>query len=220
MKKAVVLLSSGLDSTVNLYAAVKEYHVVRVLTFDYGQRAATQEIAKSRALCQKLNLDHQVLELPWFKNLSTSALINHQFAVPTQEQVSIDSYEQSVQTAKSVWVPNRNGVFLNIAAAIAEGLGADYIVPGFNREEASTFPDNSKEFMQALDLSFSFSTASRVEVKCFTIDMDKTAIARLGRELDVPFSMIWPCYFAGDEICLKCESCLRYQRAMSGLKSE
>lgn len=213
MSKAVVLLSSGLDSTVNLYAAVQFNQVVRVLTFNYGQRAAEREILQSQKICAQLELPHQVIELPWFKEITQTSLVNRREDIPQGEQVKIDDYLQSLQTAKSVWVPNRNGVFLNIAASIAEGLGADFVVPGFNKEEAMTFPDNSAGYIHALDQSFSFSTANKIKVRCYTADKTKKDIVTQGRELRVPFDLMWPCYYNGKEICRRCESCQRFLRA-------
>lgn len=213
MKSAIVLLSSGLDSTVNLYAALRDYKVMRVLTFNYGQRAARREIEQSAKICAQLSLEHQVIELPWLKQVTNTALVNAGAEVPQGTNVKIDDYQQSMKTAHAVWVPNRNGVFLNVAAAIAEGLGADFVVPGFNKEEATTFPDNSKDYLSALDHCFSFSTETAVKTLCFTVDMNKTEIVALGRELSVPFDFMWPCYFDRETICGECESCQRFLRA-------
>lgn len=213
MSSAVVLLSSGLDSTVNLYKANGEMKVSLVLTFNYGQRAAKREIQQSAQITKALGLRHEVVELQWLKAITATSLVNTKTEVPSGEKVQIDNYEQSLITAKSVWVPNRNGVLLNIAAAYAESLNSDFVVPGFNKEEATTFPDNTFEFLRALDHSFSFSTASHVRTQCYTTDMNKTEIAKLGRELRVPFDLMWPCYFGGETICGRCESCLRFKRA-------
>jgi 7-cyano-7-deazaguanine synthase len=213
MSSAVILLSSGLDSTVNLYRAQKEMTVSLVLTFDYGQRAAKRELAQSQKITALLGLRHQVVELPWLRDITSTALVNTDASVPQGAEVQIDNYDQSLHTAKSVWVPNRNGVFLNVAASFAESLQAKYVIPGFNKEEATTFPDNTVEYLQALDHSFSFSTASQVRTMCYTSKMDKTEIAQLGRELRVPFELMWPCYFGEPKMCGQCESCLRFKRA-------
>ena len=213
MKTAVVLLSSGLDSTVNLYGAHKKFKVLKVLTFNYGQRAAEKEIEQSQKICAALGVSHQVIELPWLAQWTSTALVRREAIVPQGWSVQIDNKEQSLETAKAVWVPNRNGIFLNIAAALAESLKADYVIPGFNKEEATTFPDNTGDFLKALDHSFSFSTATQVKTHCFTTDLTKTEIVRLGREWNVPFELMWPCYFSGPKICGECESCQRFLRA-------
>lgn len=216
--KSVVLLSSGLDSTVNLYEAHARSEVIAVLTFDYGQRAAVREVAMARRACEALGLRHEVVRLPFFESFTRTALVDRQTEVPVRSQVSIDDPETSRRTAEVVWVPNRNGIFLNIAAGFAEGLGAKWIVPGFNIEEGATFADNTDAFLKAATAAFSFSTANHVEAVCFTTQMDKTAIVRRGFELGVKWEYVWSCYFGGEEPCGQCESCQRYARAFENAR--
>ncbi|MGZ3768614.1 MAG: 7-cyano-7-deazaguanine synthase QueC, partial [Bdellovibrio sp.] len=197
-KKVVVLLSGGLDSTVNAFDAVKHHHeIILALTFNYGQRAAKKEIVSSAKIANYLGVPHKVIDLPWFKDFNKSSLLVESQEIPTGIKVEIDNLEKSEETAKSVWVPNRNGIFLNIAAAFAEALYADAVIPGFNAEEAATFPDNSKEFMIEATKALSYSTANHVTVGCYTAHLKKTDIVRLGQGLKIPWEMIWPCYFAG-----------------------
>lgn len=212
--KAIVLLSSGLDSSVNLYWAMKELDVQLALTFQYGQRAAVKEVEKSKKICAELGIAHKVLDITWVKEFGSSSLIDEQLSIPTGASVEIDSYDVSMKTMKSVWVPNRNGIFLNIAAGFAEAMQATYVIPGFNLEEASTFPDNSEDYMKSLDASFSFSTQNKIKVKCFTVQMQKPEIARKAIELKVNWANVWPCYFEGDQWCGVCESCKRSVRAL------
>nr|WP_295900457.1 7-cyano-7-deazaguanine synthase QueC [uncultured Bdellovibrio sp.] len=215
-KKVVVLLSAGLDSTVNVYEAIKHHHeVVLALTFNYGQRAAKKEMEASAKIAAHLNIPHKIVDLPWFKDFNKSSLLVEDQEVPTGAQVAIDDLEKSEETKKSVWVPNRNGIFLNIAAAFAEALGAHAVIPGFNAEEAATFPDNSKEFMDASTKAFRYSTSNHVTVGCYTVHMKKPDIVRLGQGLKIPWELIWPCYFSGDKWCGQCESCQRSKRAFA-----
>lgn len=213
--KSVVCLSAGLDSTVNLYAALKSTHVVQAITFNYGQKAAKKEIKCAKALCKKLGISHKVIDLSWFKNIGQSSLTSDKKEVPTGQKIGIDNHKKSLKTAKAVWVPNRNGIFLNVAAGVAESLHADVIVPGFNLEEASTFPDNSESFMKALDASFAFSTSNKVQVRCYTVQLTKVEIVQVGIKLKVPFDLIWPCYFSHSQWCGQCESCQRAKRAFT-----
>lgn len=213
--KSVVLLSGGMDSTVNLYEAARSGQVLLALTIDYGQRALVREVAAAQKLCAALKIPHRVLALPFFKEFGQSSLVDRNIPLPLKTQVSIDDFSTSTQTAKSVWVPNRNGILLNIAAGFAEALGADTLIPGFNKEEATTFPDNSREFMEQVTTSLRFSTANHVQVQCFTVDMDKTQIVARGQQLGVDWSMIWPCYQAFEKWCGECESCQRSLRALA-----
>jgi 7-cyano-7-deazaguanine synthase len=212
-QKAVVLLSSGLDSTVNLFEAHQKDEVVLALTFDYGQKAAKKECEFSAKLAGSLKVPHKVVSLPWFKDFNRSSLLVDTEEVPTGSAVNIHSHSQSLETAKSVWVPNRNGIFLNIAAAYAEALKAPWIIPGFNAEEATTFPDNSAAFMESLTRSLAFSTANHVEVRCYTVTLGKTEIVKKGQTLNIPWHLLWPCYFSKEKWCGQCESCLRSKRA-------
>lgn len=209
-----MLLSSGMDSTVNLYAAQKEMQVALALTFDYGQRAGPQEIASSRKICSTLKIPHQVLPLPFIQGFGKSSLTDHSKKIPTGNDVSIDDLNQSQKTASSVWVPNRNGIFLNVGAGFAESLDADYVIPGFNKEEATTFPDNSEAFLEQMTKSLSFSTSNHVKVKCFTTNKTKPEIVQMGQELGVDWKLMWPCYFAETKWCGQCESCQRSKRAL------
>ncbi|HLF95249.1 MAG TPA: 7-cyano-7-deazaguanine synthase, partial [Planctomycetota bacterium] len=149
-----------------------------------------------------------VIAIPWLAALTRTALVDRKAALPR--------HEMSERSARAVWVPNRNGVFIEIAAAHAESAGATRLVTGFNREEAATFPDNSKAYVGAVNRSLAFSTANGVRVVSFTIDLDKRAIVRLGRRLRAPLEHIWPCYEGGRAWCGSCESCLRSLRALHG----
>ena len=210
---SVILLSSGLDSTVNFYAALKKTEVKLAITFDYGQLAATKEIERSKELADINNVKHLVVPIPWLKDLGSSALTGASTKLPLGNSVAIDNQQVSEKTAKSVWVPNRNGVFLNIAAAFAESLKASMIIPGFNAEEAATFPDNSYDFIRTVRKTFTYSTSNQVDVQCFTITKNKNEIVKLGQSLQVPFSKLWVCYQNHNKWCGQCESCKRAVRA-------
>lgn len=210
---SVVLLSGGLDSTVNLFEAKLSGNLKLALTFDYSQRALNKEVESAKKLALLLGIPHKVVKLAFFEDLGKSSLIDKSRSVPTGDDVSIDDLNQSQKTANSVWVPNRNGIFMNIAAGFAESLGADTIVPGFNAEEAATFPDNSEDFLQSLSRAFQFSTLKKVKTHCFTTQLSKTQIVKRGIELKIPFQLIWPCYFAEEKWCGRCESCQRSRRA-------
>jgi 7-cyano-7-deazaguanine synthase len=210
---ALVLLSSGLDSTFNLYKALQKFTVKVALTFDYGQRASAREILAATKLAKRVNVPHRTVHLPWFKDFTRTSLVSGD-EIPVGSDVKIDSLERSLETARRVWVPNRNGIFLNIAAGYAEGFDCKYIVPGFNYEEAQTFPDNSKAFLKAIDESLSYSTDGRVQSYCFSIQMQKTQIVREAIDLGVPLTDLWPCYLGAAKWCGECESCQRFKRAV------
>jgi 7-cyano-7-deazaguanine synthase len=206
--KGVAILSGGLDSTVSLAAATRKMDVVLALTFDYGQRAARREREASAKIARHYRIPHRVVAIWWLAGLTRTALVNRSAKLPR--------HEMSERSARAVWVPNRNGVFIEIAAAHAESLGAKRLITGFNREEAATFPDNSKAYVSAVNRALSFSTANGVRVVSFTGALDKKEIVKLGRRLGAPLDQIWPCYEGGRTWCRACESCLRSLRALHG----
>lgn len=210
-KKAVILISGGLDSTVNLYLAHQTYEVVLGIHLSYGQLAAFQELQASEYFCQDLGVKFKVLDVSWISEFSSSAL-HDQNKIP-QKEVDIFSHEASTHSASAVWVANRNSLFLNIAAVFAENLGVPVIIPGFNREEAQTFPDNTQAFLESLNEVFKFSTRNSVKVECLTIDKTKTEIVNQAMKLNIPLKHLWPCYLGGESWCLKCESCQRFLNA-------
>jgi len=221
MKKGIGLLSGGLDSSVSLAIAKrKRINIIFALTFDYGQKSILQEIKAGRKICLYLNIRHKVIKLEWFKNLVKELpLVNKKRKVP---HLFISDLNKSVITSKSagdVWIPNRNGIFINIAAAFAESANADYIITGFNKEEAKTFPDNSPGFIKATTKALTWGTRNKVKVVSFTIGMDKFDIIRKGIELKLPLKYTWSCYAGGSNPCGKCESCVRKERALKKLNS-
>src|SRR5205085_9058002 len=185
-------------------AATRHMDVILALTFDYGQRAAKREREAAAKIARHYRVSHRVVRIPWLAAVTGTALVNRRAAMPRNEM--------SERSAKAVWVPNRNGVFIEIAAAHAESLGATRLITGFNKEEAVTFPDNSSAYVAAVNRALSYSTANGVRVVSFTGNLDKKAIVSLGRRLDAPLQHIWPCYEGGRTWCGECESCLRSLR--------
>jgi len=210
---AIVLLSGGLDSAVNLKLAGEERGVGLALTFDYGQRAAAREAAAAGLMCRQMAVPHRVVELPWLAEICRTALVDRSASIPELRSEEVEA-AAGAPTAEAVWVPNRNGVFVNIAAAFAESLGANSIIAGFNSEEATTFPDNSPAFVAAINATLSHSTLSKPTVYSYTQDMTKTEIVKRGREVGAPVTAIWSCYHGGVEHCWRCESCARLERAL------
>lgn len=211
---SIVLLSGGLDSAVSLGQALREGEVKLCLTFDYGQRAHLQEVRSATEISGHYRLKHKVIILPFLRDITGTSLVNTGVCIPEPNVDELDQEETMLANARLVWVPNRNGLFINIAAAFAESMGCTKIVAGFNAEEAKSFPDNSREFITASNQALSFSTLNRVRVISYTQMLNKAEIVRLGRTLGTPFKYLWPCYYGGEKICGLCESCMRYLRAL------
>ncbi len=213
MTSSVLILSGGLDSCVSAYRAREFSPPCLALYFDYGQRAATPERNAAREIAQRLKVPFQAIKLPWLASLGQSALTNRERALPLLANDELDDKVRTTESAQAVWIPNRNGIFLNIAAAHAEERHAQWVVTGFNAEEAVTFPDNSAAFVEVATQFLSYSTLNKVQVVSYTQDWDKATIVRQGIEMDVPFDLVWSCYEADSIQCSQCESCLRSIRA-------
>jgi 7-cyano-7-deazaguanine synthase len=213
MTGAVALLSSGLDSTVAFKQALDTFGSVICLTFDYGQRAAAIEIENAAAICSKFGCDHHVIPLPWYRAFSGALTGNDELPAPSASD--LDNLERSEESARIVWVPARNMVFLSIAAAFAEEHGLEHIVVGFDAEEGATFPDNTPEFMELFDRVMEYGTMNHPTIFAPLTDLDKEGIVRLGFKIQAPMEYSWSCYTAGPLPCGICESCMRRKRAFS-----
>src|SRR3989339_949184 len=213
--KSIILLSGGLDSAVSLALALRKGLKVKLdLTFDYGQKSAGQEIRSARFLCRRYHIKHQVFNLKWLGKLAANPLTDRKQSLPHPSSLKIGATRYSEALAKDtsnlVWIPNRNALFINIAASFAEALGYRYIITGFNKEEAVNFPDNSIPFINAVNQTLKYSTLKgNVKVVSFTAKMNKKQMTNQARRLGLPLDKLWSCYEGGKTPCGVCESCLR-----------
>lgn len=220
-EKSVVLLSGGLDSAVAFKMAVDKTEVLLALTFDYGQRAARREAAAASAMSRIYGIRHETIKLPWLRKITGTALVKRGEALPALAPHELDdTRHKALESSRQVWVPNRNGIFINVAAAYCESMGASLIFAGFNAEEAATFPDNSRAFTEAVNSTLRFSTLNATTLISPTIDFDKAGIVRLGIDIGAPLDHLWSCYEGGDRMCGYCESCLRLKRALETANSD
>jgi 7-cyano-7-deazaguanine synthase len=210
MSRGIILLSGGLDSLVSLGLAKEKYGILLALTFDYGQKSAKKEIETSAKICDYYNIQHKVINLDWLKEITHTALVSDS---DLPEEISENS-------AKNVWVPNRNGLFLNIAGAFADGEDYDYIIIGANKEEAGTFPDNTEEFIERVNSEFEFSTQNHPKIIAPLINCDKNDIVKLALENNIPLNFVHSCYAQGEKHCGKCESCQRLRNALKANNDE
>lgn len=201
--KAVILLSGGLDSAYNLASAIRRYSPILALTFDYGQRARRPEIKAARSLTAIYRTDHQVIRLPWLRELAPPAMVTPGMPLPARAGRITD-----------IWIPNRNGVFVAVAAAYAEKHKASYVIAGFNREEARDFRDNSGAFIRATNKALEYSCAHKVDLVSFSARLTKVEIVKKAARLGIPLPQIYPCYGEGPRPCGKCISCRRMARAL------
>ena len=180
MNKAIVLLSGGLDSFVALDIAYKKYNVVLALTFDYGQKAFNEEYFASKCIAEKYNIEHKIIKLDFLKEITKNSLT--------------DENQTNFNELKSVWVPNRNGLFLNIAACFCDSFDIDYIVFGANKEEGRDFSDNKKEYNEISNEYFMYSTMKHPKVVAPCCDMNKIDLVNYMIDNNLSFKLIKSCY--------------------------
>lgn len=215
MKKAISVLSGGLDCTVATSVFDEEYEI-HAITFDYGQKAVKQEIDASKRICEKMGWMHEVIDLPWLSKISTSSL-NTDADIPELGEDDLDDLDKSSETASSVWVPARNTVFTSIALSYAESIGAEIIIVGWNGEEGATFPDNSKQYMEKFNELIDVGSPDKIRIEAPAIDLNKEEIVELGIKVGAPMELSYSCYKGDDKPCGVCESCVRRKRAFKKL---
>jgi 7-cyano-7-deazaguanine synthase len=209
-KRAVALVSGGLDSVVSLAAGLADLEVRLVLFFNYGQGALEREREAVLGVVNYYQLPFREVDLGWLGGLAPEGFCPGPAGAAVKRAGALEELDD-------VWVPNRNGVFLNVAAAFAESYGCRTVITGFNREEAEEFPDNREVYVEAVNRGFKSSTRNGVEVRSYTQRLDKKDILRLGLKLRTPLSIVWSCYRAGAVMCGRCASCRRLRRALAAL---
>jgi 7-cyano-7-deazaguanine synthase len=215
LMRSIVLLSSGLDSTVAFKEAFDMCEEVFCVTFDYGQRAREKEITCATTMCDTFKVGHMVIPLPWYG--SFRGVLTGGGTMPKISKKDLDDKEITQKTAEQVWVPARNVVFLSIGAALAENFNYDTIVTGFDAEEAATFPDNTIEFVDRFNEMLKFGTLTKTSVLAPLISMNKTDIVKRGLKINAPIEWSWSCYEGKELPCGVCESCLRRERAFKNV---
>ncbi len=206
MKKAVVLLSGGLDSATTLYYAKAKMRKCHCLIFDYGQRHV-KEIGSAKRIAEMARCSFQVLKVrfPW----KGSSLLDKGLKIPAGR---LKSYK-----IPSTYVPARNIIFLSFALSCAEAIGAQDIFIGANAIDYSGYPDCRPDFFKAFERVIKTGTKtgseaagrrSGIEIKTPLIRKTKKEIVRLAGRLNVPLELTWSCYKGAARPCGVCDSCV------------
>ena len=208
MKRAIVLLSGGIDSTTTLAIAIAEGYEAYALSFDYSQRHQTETKAARRIADSLGAREHRIAKID-LRVFGGSALTD-QIDVPKKR-----SGEQIAHGIPVTYVPARNTIFLSYALAWAEVISASDIFLGVNAIDYSGYPDCRPEFIEAFENLASLATKAGVEGRRFQIHtplikLSKAEIVRKAVELGVDLSLTHSCYDPSPEglACGECDSCL------------
>ena len=207
MKKAVVLLSGGLDSSTCMAIAKRDGYELYALSFDYGQRHS-RELESARAIAEHFGAkEHTTLKME-LDRIGGSALTDSSIDVPENRDE-----EHMADEIPDTYVPARNTILLSYALAYAEVKDCDAIYIGANALDYSGYPDCRPEYYRAFEEVARLGTRRGVEgrpieIKYPLIEMSKAEIIRTGTELGVPYELTWSCYKGGDKACGVCDSCI------------
>lgn len=201
-KKAVILLSGGMDSTTLLALAQSEGYECYALSFRYGQRHSA-ELTAAIKLAQQSKIRHEIIDLD-LTRFGGSALTDYSIDVPSSQSTGIPI----------TYVPARNTIFLSIALGWAEVLNAKHIFIGVTAVDYSGYPDCRPEFIQSFEKTANLATKASIEGEPFRlhtplIDLSKAEIIQLGKKLGVDYSQTVTCYNAdaNGNACKICDAC-------------
>ncbi|MDP2077048.1 MAG: 7-cyano-7-deazaguanine synthase QueC [Sulfuricurvum sp.] len=200
-KKALCIMSGGMDSTLVAYIMRGQGHDIVALHFNYGQRTVIKELEAFRAISSDLDVAKKYeIDLDFFKTIGASALTDHSIDVPTQ------GIEPGVPIT---YVPFRNGIFLSIATAIAEKEGCEIIAIGVVEEDSSGYPDCRDSFIQSFQEAANLGTkeTTHIRIEMPLVHMQKSQIVQEAYKLNVPLELTWSCYKSEDKACGICDSC-------------
>lgn len=203
MKKAIVLLSGGIDSATTLYFAKAAGYKCSCLIFDYGQRNK-REIESARKIARAAGCDFRVVgfRFPW----GGSSLLDRREKIPQLKRPTAGKIP-------TTYVPARNTVFLSFALSYAEAKKANAIFIGAHTQDYSGYPDCRPSYFHAFRKvarlgTKTGTTGRRVNIRTPLLHKTKGEIIRIGLRLDVPYGLTWSCYKGGRRPCRRCDSCL------------
>lgn len=200
-KKALCIMSGGMDSTLVSYIMRSHGYDVVALHFNYGQRTVVKELESYRAICLDLGVvEKYEIDLDFFKTIGASALTDHSIDVPT------GGIEAGVPIT---YVPFRNGIFLSIATAIAEKEGCCAIAIGVVEEDSSGYPDCREAFIDTFAKAANLGTkeTTDITIEMPLVHLQKSQIVEESLRLGAPLHLTWSCYQSEEAACGECDSC-------------
>lgn len=205
MKDSIIILSGGIDSTTMLYDYRER--IALAVTFDYGSNHNAKEIPFARYHCEKLGIEHIVIELGFMKRYFESSLLSGADAIPE------GNYDDD--NMRSTVVPFRNGIMLSIAAGLAETRGLKYVMMANHAGDHTIYPDCRPQFVEAMSSAIACGTYTATELFAPYTDITKTDIVRRGLMMGIEYDKTWSCYKGGDRPCGQCGTCREREEAFT-----
>ncbi|EHP70878.1 queuosine biosynthesis protein QueC [Metallosphaera yellowstonensis MK1] len=202
-KRALVVASGGLDSTVAATKVLREGYEVTLLHFNYHHKAEEKEREAVRRIAEFLHVDLMEVNTDLFSMVGNATLLKGGGEIVKERRG-----EEGAEFAHE-WVPARNSIFFTVALAIAESKGYDAVVSGVNLEEAGAYPDNEMEFVRMFQklAPYAVGPNKRVEILMPVGNLVKHEIVKLGLEIGAPLHLTWSCYEGGSKHCGRCGPC-------------
>ena len=200
-KRAVCIISGGMDSALSAKIAEVEGYEIIALHFNYGQRTEAKELDSFRKIASAVNASEKYeIDLPFFEQIGASALTDKDIDVPT------GGLEEGVPVT---YVPFRNGIFLSIATAVAEKHDAQALFIGVVEEDSSGYPDCRESYIEQMQNAINLGTKdeTNIEIKMPLVKLKKSQIVQKSLDLKVPLQDTWSCYKSEGSACGVCDSC-------------
>ncbi|SFV68361.1 Queuosine Biosynthesis QueC ATPase [hydrothermal vent metagenome] len=200
-KVAVCIISGGMDSALSAKIAKNEGYTIVALHFNYGQRTEQKEIECFRKVASAVDaMKSYEIDLPFFEQIGASALTDKSIEVPT------GGLEEGVPVT---YVPFRNGIFLSIAAAIAEKHHAQALFIGVVEEDSSGYPDCRESYIKQMQKAINLGTRdeTKLTIRMPLVSLKKSQIVEKSLALGVPLKHTWSCYKEEALACGVCDSC-------------
>jgi len=204
--KALIVYSGGMDSTVLLHQYKDS--IKMAITFDYSSKHNLHEILHAQQVCKEFGIQHKLIELWSISACLKSSLLDRNQEIPDGGCAENDK--------KSTVVPFRNGIFLSIAAGIAESEGLDTILIANHFGDHAVYPDCTKAFIDAFAQSVEAGTYNKAKILSPYCDKTKREIAFIGKDLGVDFSKTYSCYKGDTLHCGVCATCIERKEALLG----
>lgn len=204
MKKAVLILSGGLDSsTLAYYLKNQGYTDLICISFNYGQRA-TIELECAKKIAAKLNAEHRVMDVTFMKSFLKGYSL-------TDSSVTMPNGSYTKENMQVTVVPNRNTMLLSIAWSVACVEKADIVAYGAQCGDHYLYPDTRPDYFTAMNLSLRLGTEdcrkNNLQLLAPLLNKSKAEVVMIGHELNVPFIDTWSCYEGGQIHCGLCGAC-------------